>query len=160
MEILMLQALTQHAHGDAPGAIKTLERALVLAEPEGYVRLFVDEGPSMAVLLYLLLARWQATRGTDYLRKLLTALEAEHLKPGPAPSPSPTAPALVSLDVLSQRERQVLRLLAAGLSNPEIADELVVSLNTIKTQVQSIYRKLNATNRKEARAIAQQLKLI
>jgi LuxR family transcriptional regulator, maltose regulon positive regulatory protein len=160
MEILMLQALTQHAQGDAPGAIKTLERALVLAEPEGYVRLFVDEGPPMAVLLHLLLARWQATRGTNYIRKLLAALEAEHFKPGPPAASSPTAPVPVLPDPLSQRERQVLRLLVAGLSNPEIADELVVSLNTVKTQVSSLYRKLQARSRKEAIAIAHQWHLL
>jgi LuxR family maltose regulon positive regulatory protein len=64
------------------------------------------------------------------------------------------------IEPLSQRERTVLRLLVAGLSNPEIAQELVVSLNTVKTQVKSIYSKLNANNRKEARAIAQHLSLL
>lgn len=61
---------------------------------------------------------------------------------------------------LSVQERRVLRLLAAGRSNPEIAQELVVSVNTVKTQTQSIYRKLNVNSRKEAREAARQLKLL
>src|SRR5262249_42653387 len=150
----------QHAQGDAPRALKTLERALALAEPEGYMRLFVDEGPPMAVLLHMLLARRPAKSGTDYLCKLLAVLETAHPQQMPSAPSSQTAPAPVLLDPLSQRERKVLRLLAAGLSNPEIADELVVSLNTIKTQVSSIYRKLNATNRKEAIAAARAFNLL
>ena len=160
MEILVLRALTQHAQRDAPGAIETLERALALAKPEGYVRLFVDEGPPMAVLLHMFLARWPAKSGTDYLRQLLAVLEAASPRPMASAPSSQTAPAPVLVEPLSQRERKVLRLLAAGLSNPEIADELVVSLNTVKTQVSSLYRKLNVTNRKEAIGAARAFNLL
>lgn len=160
MEILLLQALTQHAQGETPRALTTLQRALALAEPEGYMRLFVDEGPPMAELLHMLLAHEQAKSGTDYIRKLLAVLEAAHPRQMPAALSTQTAQAPLLLDPLSPRERKVLRLLAAGLSNPEIANELVVSLNTVKTQVSSLYRKLNVTNRKEAIAAARSWNLL
>jgi LuxR family maltose regulon positive regulatory protein len=115
----------------------------------------------MVRLLTLLPPRQKEKARTEYVNTLLLAA-GEH-QPGGVTLPASTqATHTISplIEPLSQRERKVLRLLVAGMSNPEIADELVVSLNTVKTQVKSIYRKLNATNRKEASAIAQQLKLI
>jgi LuxR family maltose regulon positive regulatory protein len=110
-----------------------------------------------AVLPYI---REQALE--TYVRALLSAFPEED-QPHAAPSlpplwgaPLPTA----LIEPLSQQERRVLRLLAAGRSNPEIAQELIVSVNTVKTQVQSIFRKLNVSSRKAARDAAQQMKLL
>jgi LuxR family transcriptional regulator, maltose regulon positive regulatory protein len=160
IEILMLTALASHAQGKPEHALQTLQQALLLAEPEGYVRLFVDEGAPMAVLLRLVLARWKSKRGTDYIHRLLALLEANSsLSPSSSSRSTQIPEAPVLLEPLSPRERKVLRLLVAGLSNPEIANELVVSLNTIKTQVQSLYRKLQVSSRQEAIAAAKRLYL-
>lgn len=157
IEILALTALAYHVQGKSDQALQILHQALLLAGPEGYIRLFVDEGSPMAALLRLLLASWKSKRGGDYIRRLLNLLE------NTSPESSRTThqsipPAL--LEPLSPRERKVLRLLAAGLSNPEIAGELVVSLNTVKTQVQSLYRKLQVSNRQQAIAAAKELQLL
>lgn len=160
IEILMLTALAYHAQGKPEQASQTLQQALLRAEPEGYIRLFVDEGAPVAALLRLLLPRWKSKRGIDYLHRLLALLETGAPRP-PAPShPTLAAEFPVLLDPLTPRERKVLRLLAAGLSNPEIANELVVSLNTVKTQVQSLYRKLQVSSRHEAIAVAERLQLL
>jgi LuxR family maltose regulon positive regulatory protein len=153
--------LAHAARGKEDQALQLLEIALRLAEAERYIRLFVDEGRPMVRLLTLLRPRQKEKARTEYVNTLLLAA-GEHQPGGGALPASTHATHTISplIEPLSQRERKVLRLLVAGMSNPEIADELVVSLNTVKTQVQSIYRKLNATNRKEARTIAQHLKLI
>jgi LuxR family maltose regulon positive regulatory protein len=156
LEILLLQALIYQAQGETARAVVTLEKALMQAEPEGYVRLFVDEGAPLAALLQQVLAHWKAHRSASYVRSLLQASEQQgHPAPAQARHQSQGA-----LDPLSQRERTVLGLLAAGLSTPEMAEELVVSPNTIKTQISSLYRKLNASNRKEAIAMAQRWHLL
>ena len=160
IEMLMLTALASHAQGKPEHALQTLQQALLLAEPEGYVRLFVDEGAPMAALLNMLLTRWKNKRGTDYIHRLLALLEADSPKPSSLPHTTPIPELPVLLEPLSTRERKVLRLLMAGLSNPEIANELVVSLNTIKTQVQSLYRKLQVSSRQEAIATAERLHLL
>jgi LuxR family maltose regulon positive regulatory protein len=161
IEILVLSSLAYAAIRKQDQAMQLLENALLLAEAERYIRLFVDEGRPMLRLLNMLRPRQQEKARTEYVNTLI--LVAVEQQPGRGALPASTqASHTISplIEPLSQRERKVLRLLVAGRSNPEIADELVVSLNTVKTQVQSIYRKLNATNRKEARAIAHQLKLI
>jgi LuxR family maltose regulon positive regulatory protein len=160
IEILMLTALAYHAQSKSDQALQILQQALLLAEPEGYVRLFVDEGAPMAVLLRLLLAHWKSKRGRDYIQRLLALLEPAAAKSTTTPHTAQEAELPVLLEPLSQRERKVLRLLAAGLSNPEIANELVVSLNTVKTQVQSLYRKLQVSSRQEAVATARRLQLL
>jgi LuxR family maltose regulon positive regulatory protein len=136
IEILVLLALVARQRGDLPAALASLERALTLAEPEGYVRLFVDEGAPMTALL-------EAARGTEvaaYAEGLLVALHAQD-------SP-PAAQDLV--DPLSQRELDVLRLLGTELAGPEIAAELVVSLNTVRTHTKAIYAKLGVNSRRAA----------
>ena len=138
LEILVLQALARQARGDIPAALAALQRALTLAEPEGYVRIFVDEGPPMASLL-----RAAAKQGIapSYVRRLLAAVtETEH--------DSPVKQALI--DPLSERELDVLRLLGTDLDGPDIARELVVSLNTVRTHTKNIYAKLAVTNRRAA----------
>jgi len=152
IEILALQALAFSAQGDrtaATSAIKALDRALALAEPEGYIRLFADEGEPMAALL-----RQAAARGVavEYVAKLLGALSPSPLSPLPG-VPLPIEP-------LSERELQVLRLVAAGLTNQQIADELVVVVATVKAHINRIYRKLDVTNRVQAVARARELNLL
>jgi LuxR family maltose regulon positive regulatory protein len=152
IEILTLQALAHHAehgHRDIEGALVSLERALRLAEPEGYVRLFVGEGAPMATLL-------EAMAGQDaswtYPRRLLDAYD------GAGWSAAPVATGLV--DPLSPRELDVLRLLASDLDGPAIARELVVSLNTVRTHTKSIYAKLAVNSRRAAVTRARELDLL
>jgi LuxR family maltose regulon positive regulatory protein len=148
IEILVLQALAHEAQGDIPHALVPLERALALAEPEGYVRIFVDEGPPMAALL-----REAAKQriAPDYVGRLLAAF-------GGAGGKRPAAQPLI--EPLSERELQVLELLGTELSGPEIARELVVSLNTMRTHTKSIYSKLGVNSRRAAVRRAEELGLL
>ncbi len=148
IEILVLQALAASVRGDLTVALVPLERALGLAEPEGYVRTFVDEGTPMVALLEA-----AADQGVTpaYVRRLLVALgEPQHVQPA--------ARGLV--DPLSPRELDVLRLLATDLAGPEIAAHLVVSLNTVRTHTKNIYAKLGVTNRRAAVRRSEELELI
>jgi LuxR family transcriptional regulator, maltose regulon positive regulatory protein len=157
IEILVLQALAYHAQGDLPAGLLPLQHALALAEPEGYVRMFVDEGPPMAQLLLK-----AAVSGImpDYTGKLLAAFEAEQLRSA-GESPLPTPPATQPLiEPISQRELEVLRLFKTELSGPEIARELVIALSTVRTHTKSIYSKLNVNNRRAAVKRAEELHLI
>ena len=147
IEILILQALAHQMHEDIPAALSSLEHALKLAEPDGYMRIFLAEGSSMAELI-----REIAKRGImpNYTRKLLSAFEAER-KGLDVETPPFAAPASSSLiEPLSQRELEVLRLFKTELSGPEIANQLVVALSTIRTHTESIYRKLDVNNRRAA----------
>jgi len=157
IEILMLQALVHQIRGDVPTALVPLARALTLAEPEGYVRTFVDEGPPIERLLLEAAARGIVP---DYTRKLLAAIGAE--PPGRAgESPVPTSAASqLLIEPLSERELEVLRLFGTELSGPEIADELVVALSTVRTHTKSIYRKLGVNNRRAAVKRAAELGLM
>ena len=148
IEILVLRALARQALGDVPAALGSLDRAVTLAEPEGYVRVFADEGPPMASLL-----RASAKQGTrrDYVRRLLAAAS------GPGHS-SPSEQALI--EPLSERELDVLRLLGTELDGPAIARELMVSLNTMRTHTKNIYTKLAVTNRRAAVRRAAELNLL
>jgi LuxR family maltose regulon positive regulatory protein len=145
IEIMMLQALAFHAGNDTARAMDVLERALTLAEPEGFIRIFVDEGPPMARLLYEALARGIAP---EYARRLLAAF------PMPEPeqdgSPDTQAPESDLIEPLSERELEVLQLIAEGLTNPEIASRLFLSLHTVKTHARNIYGKLGVHNRTQA----------
>ena len=151
IEILVLQAIAYHAQGDLPAALKPLQKALTLAEPEGYVRMFVDEGPPMTQLLLE-----AASRGImpDYTDKLLAAFEAEQPRSAgesPLPTRAPGNPGREPLiEPLSQRELEVLRMFKTELSGPEIARELVIALSTVRTHTKSIYSKLNVNNRRAA----------
>jgi LuxR family maltose regulon positive regulatory protein len=151
IEILLLQALAHQTHGDIPAALASLERALTLAEPEGYVRIFVDEGAPMAVLLQAALAGGIMP---SYVETLLAAVPTHDQRRAvhdQAVTPSPPHPVTLSLvEPLSVRERDVLRLLRTELSGPEIARELMVSLNTLRTHTKNIYDKLGVSNRRAA----------
>jgi LuxR family maltose regulon positive regulatory protein len=161
IEILALQALAYGALGDTQQALIPLERAISLAEPEGYVRLFVDEGVPMAKLL-----RQAESHGIapDYVRALLEVLQSETKDEGPGTEPSPSSfavrPSSSLVEPLSNRELEVLRWLNTDLSAPEIAAELVVSVNTVRTHIKRIYSKLDAHGRYEAVERAKELNLL
>lgn len=148
VDILVGQALAHQAHGDISTALVPLERALTLAEPEGYVRLFVDEGAPMAALLDAAAKRGIAQ---NYVRQLLTAFGKSEGKP-------PADQHL--LEPLSERELDVLRLLGSELDGPDIARELMVSLNTMRTHTKNIYSKLGVNNRRAAVRRAEELGLL
>jgi LuxR family maltose regulon positive regulatory protein len=152
IEILVLQALAHEAKDDIPLALASLERALTLAEPEGYARIFVDEGPSMAGLLTRMNAsRKSGTLGMEaYIHRLLMQGKPSPIK-GSRPEPS--------VEPLSEREREVLRLLETELKGPEIARELFISLNTLRTHTKSIFSKLGVNNRRAAVRRAKELDL-
>lgn len=155
IEVLALQALALRAHGETGRALEALERALSLGEPEGFVRTFVDEGQPMAELLREAASRGIAPR---YVNKLLAAFEvAEHGPLQEAVTPSRAHPLA---EPLSDRELEVLRLLNTSLSSTEMADELVVSVNTVRTHIRSIYGKLDVHSRYEAVDRARQLNLL
>jgi LuxR family maltose regulon positive regulatory protein len=138
VEILVLEAL---AHGETTAALVPLKDALDLAEPERYARVFIDAGPPLAALL-----KWQQSR--LYVRQLLDASGTV---------PPRAAPGLV--DPLSERERDVLRLLATDLDGPGIARQLSVSLNTLRTHTKNIYAKLGVNSRRAAIRRASELHL-
>ena len=147
IEILVLQALAHQARGDIPAALAPLQRAMSLAEPEGYVRIFADEGAPMAALL-----RAAAKQGTtrNYVRRLLAAVTKTE-------DSTPASQGLI--EPLSERELDVLRLLRTDLDGPDIARELVVSLNTVRTHTKNIYAKLGVNNRRAAVRRARELDL-
>lgn len=154
IEVQMLTALALQAQGKTPQALTTLTVALELAEPEGYIRLFADEGEPMAALLT------SASVFPPALRAYIQRLQRALISPYPA---LPVPPAMVTthtlLDPLSKREQEVLALLAAGASNQQIADALVISLHTAKRHVKNILAKLDASNRTGAVARARELHL-
>jgi LuxR family maltose regulon positive regulatory protein len=157
IEILTLQALAQWERNNKEQAVGTLTRALALAEPEGYVRTFVDEGGALGDLLSATLETRQrghpdATRiPARYLAKLLAIVAEESAAPGIREGLS---------EPLSERELEVLALIAAGKSNGEIASSFFVSLSTVKTHINNLYRKLGARSRTQAIARARELDLI
>ncbi|MGD9002543.1 MAG: LuxR C-terminal-related transcriptional regulator, partial [Anaerolineae bacterium] len=155
IEILVLQALAFQGEGDIDRALLALERALTLAEPQGYIRTFVDEGRPMAALLREAVARGMAQGYADRLFDAFGDGESE----SPARSPEDSQ-AFTLLDPLTDRELEVLRLLPTSLSGPEMATELVVSVNTLKTHIKRIYSKLNVHSRYEAIDRARELGLL
>jgi LuxR family maltose regulon positive regulatory protein len=156
IEALVLQALVLQAQGKQDQALVTLARALALGEPEGYVRTFIAEGASMGHLLRRAVVQGIAV---GYVSMLLAALEAEATEDAPSRVVSEgVSPPLV--EPLSPRETQVLRLLTTHLSHAEMAKELVVSLNTVRSHVKSIYGKLDAHSRMEAVERARELGLL
>jgi LuxR family maltose regulon positive regulatory protein len=161
IELLVLRALVLRARNDERGALTTLRQALMLAEPEGYVRTFVDEGEPMADLLRRLLKAWKKERPGDvpleYVGKLLEALGATVASPA-GPKLRDTANLVV--DPITGRELEVLRLLDSDLSNREIAARLFVTLDTVKTHTRHLYAKLGVHKRHEAVTRARDLDLL
>ena len=175
LEILVLCAQAYQAQGAMTAALNSLHQALVLAEPEGYIRSFVDEGPSVAALLQKL--KLTDKRIQRYKDKLLSALAGEprqnhdegatlvRLSRPISPNTSSTnlestASPSTLIEPLSQREQEVLRLVAAGLSNQEIAQKLIVASTTVKRHLSNIYGKLGVQSRTAAVARAQALGLL
>jgi LuxR family maltose regulon positive regulatory protein len=154
IEILVLQALAYHVQGNLPAALLPLERALALAEPQGYVRMFLDKGSSMMQLLREASA---SEIMPDYTNKLLAGFEAEKRKSEDKPA-LPSANVLI--DPLSQRETKILQLIAQGLSNREIGERLFLALDTIKGHNRKIFDKLQVQSRTEAIARARELGLL
>ena len=160
IEILLVQALTYQAQGNLPQSLSSLERALTLAEPEGYVRIFVDEGIQIYKLLVDLRAMFEKQSSDRshpllvYGERLLFALQPTQVK-------SPVAhPQKVDLiEPLSEREMEVLKLLRTELSGPEIAEQLIISPNTFRTHTKNIFSKLGVNNRRAAVSRAEELNL-
>ena len=155
IEILILQALDAQTRGNTEQALATLERALVLAEPDGYVRIFVDEGQLMACLLYEALSH-QIVPG--YIQQLLAAFPT--VEPKQEASYKDLDPGSQLIEPLSEREIEVLQLIAGGFTNQEIANKLYLSLNTVKVHTRNIYGKLCVNNRTSAVTKAQALGII
>jgi LuxR family maltose regulon positive regulatory protein len=143
IQVQVLQALGFQAAGQADQAMKVLAQALMQAEPEGYMRTFVDEGRPMAALLHRALARGVTS---DYIARLLAAFLSvdQGIQASPPPVPFPFN------EPLSERELEVLHLLASGASNQEIAEELSIALSTARKHVSNIIGKLGVHNRTQA----------
>jgi LuxR family maltose regulon positive regulatory protein len=147
IESLALQGLAHQKRRDEASAMMAIEKALRFSEPEGYIRLFLDLGLSMARLL-------QAARDrgvmADYISRLLAAFGADWEEVDEQPLPEP----------MTRREAEILELIAAGLTNREIATQLVISPETVKKHASNIYGKLNVSSRTEAVATARDLDLL
>jgi LuxR family maltose regulon positive regulatory protein len=155
IEILVLQALAYEAQSNIHSALLFLKRALTLAEPEGYVRIFVGEGPPMARLLYEMLSH---EISQDYVQRLLAIfpdIEPERIAVSQTQSPKSEW-----VEPLSERELDVLQLISQGLTNQETAIQLYLSLNTVKVHTRNIYSKLGVNNRTQAVARARTLGII
>jgi LuxR family transcriptional regulator, maltose regulon positive regulatory protein len=154
LKVMVLQAVAHHAHGEKDEAIQLLGDTLALGEPEGFIRLFVDEGIPMAQLL-----SEAAARGIkpDYIGKLLAVFKAEEQKSEDKSVPPPAQP--IS-EPLSQRELEILQLVAQGLSNDEIGKRLFLALDTVKGHNRKIFDKLQVQRRTEAVARAHELGLL
>lgn len=153
IEALALQAMLYDVEGDEPASLTALDRAIVLAEPGAFGRLFVDMGPSMARLIEKLQRRGTAT---DYVGRILAVF------PDATGSPSQPAPGAAQglIEPLTPRELEVLALLDQHLTHQEIAVKLVISYGTVKTHTLNIYRKLDVRKRREAVARAKELHLL
>ena len=169
IEIIMLQALAYQAQSQTVQALMLIQQAIALAEPEGYIRLFVDEGTAMETLLSKLVEMYRQRKlslqeqfSWEYVKKLLTQLsqgkqqsidrsrrDVSHIE---------TENGVIQL--LSRRERDILYRIAHGLSNQAIADEMVIELSTVKSHLKHIYRKLNVDSRTQAVALARKLDLL
>ena len=155
IEILMLQAIINEAQGNISAALQFLERALTLAETEGYLRIFVNEGQPMARLLYEALSHDIAP---NYVQRVLTAFPLNELEPRKSLKTQSQEARL--LEPLSKREIEVLHLIADGQTNQEIAITLCLSVNTVKVHTRNIYGKLSAHHRADAVAKARALGIL
>jgi LuxR family maltose regulon positive regulatory protein len=169
LEILLTQALAYQAQGDTSAALLALDRALTLAEPEGYVRTFLNEGETMRQLLAdsrALMEKQKRREGQqliEYVESLLAAFgkptdvqpSHRHFAQAKVPfSPQPL------IEPLSPRELEVLRLIQQGLSNQEIADRLYLALSTVKGYTRTLFDKLQVQRRTEAVVRARELGLL
>jgi len=155
LKVMVLQTIALYAHGEKDKVVQLLSDALALAEPGGYVRIFVDEGEAMRLLIE------KQSRNRDhplsgYTDKLLAAFT----QPVAAPKSAIIHQKSDMIEPLSERELEVLKLLRSELSGPEIAQQLIVSLNTLRTHTNNIYNKLGVNNRRAAVRRAEELNLL
>jgi ATP/maltotriose-dependent transcriptional regulator MalT len=160
--ILVVQALVNQTQGNGTLAFECLDHALTLAEPEGYVRIFLDEGEPMRLLLddYQSASRKKRSNGKEnppprllaYTEKLLVAF----YQPAPVATQAPGA----SIEALSERELEILHLISMGMTNQEIAHRLVIAVSTVKSHINSLYAKLGTQRRTQAIVIARDLGLL
>jgi LuxR family maltose regulon positive regulatory protein len=162
LKVMVLQAVAHQAHGEKDKAVQLLSDTLVLAEPGGFIRIFVDEGEPMRMAISdLRLSIEKQLRGQDrklygYVDKILAAFA----QPAAMPQSKIENPKSKMLEALSQRELEVLQLVAQGLSNHEIGERLFLALDTVKGHNRSIYAKLQVQRRTEAIARARELGLL
>ena len=154
IKISILQALAQQARGDIEQALFSLKQALLLAEPEGYIRIFLDEGQPIAQLLYEATARGIAP---EYSGRLLVQFPTEEQT---IPLTPPHSHTHTLIEPLTKREQEVMQLIASGASNAEIAQALYIAVGTVKNHVKNIYSKLDVHSRAQAIARARDLGLI
>jgi LuxR family maltose regulon positive regulatory protein len=152
LKVIVLQAVAHHSQGNTDKALHVLGDALTLTESGGFIRTFVDEGAAMRDLL-----RHAAAQGIadSYTRRLLVAFD-EPAQPASTPAHAATGLA----EPLTAREVEILRLVAVGMRNQEIADHLVISLPTVKRHIANVYGKLGVSHRTEAVARANKLNLL
>jgi LuxR family maltose regulon positive regulatory protein len=157
IEVLALEALLHHAQGNAQAALTALEQAVTLAQPGGFVRVFVDLGPNMADLLGRLAAEGFAGGDRDYVEQILRAFPEQRSGPrsqSAVPPPAQPAVQTAMIEPLTRREQQVLELLAQRMTAQEIAHKLVLSDQTVKRHRANIYQKLGVHSRRDAIAAA------
>jgi len=152
IEILILRALAFQGKRDADQALTVLERAISLAQPQGYLRTFLDEGEPVARLLKASRLRIEGLP-RQYVEELLIASSGQRSDGSPGPQAS------TLIEPLTQRELEVLKLIEAGCSNQEVAARLVISITTVKRHISNIYAKLDVTSRTQAISRARMLKL-
>jgi LuxR family maltose regulon positive regulatory protein len=156
LELLLIQSQANEAIGQREQALTLLQQAILRAEPEGYMRMFLDEGKSLVKLLLQL--RESSLEQQAYIQLLLAALpEQETTQPADKEHPQRPQPLV---DPLSERELEVLQLIAAGASNEEIAEQLVIAIGTVKRHVSNILGKLTVSSRTQAVARAQAIGLL
>ena len=155
LEVQLLMAITYAETGEMEKATVLVKEAGTLARPQNYIRLFLDQGTKLEKLLAHASKSLSHEKALGLYFKTLLQTFNQTL-----PQPHLAHNLQVLAEPLTRQEEKVLRLLNAGQTNPQIARELIVSVNTVRTQVQSIYRKLNVNNRQSAREIAHQLHLI
>jgi LuxR family maltose regulon positive regulatory protein len=171
--VMAVKSVAHHAHGDKEKAMELLGEVLAWAEPEGFIRLFVDEGEPMRLLIldFRLWIEKQAHEGhkpIEFVDKLLAAFShpvAAQKSATPAPHQAQRGASVIHqksdmIEPLSERELEVLKLLRSELSGPEIAQHLIVSLNTLRTHTNNIYNKLGVNNRRAAVRRAEELDLL
>jgi len=165
IEILVLEAVARQARGELKQAIARLEQALSLAEPEGYIRTFVDEGAPVAALLSEIIGNRRSPHA-PYVHRLLAAFGIEvddqgrTVRVADSSRSTPTLRPSPWVEPLSERELEVLQCIAAGLSNAEIAQQLVIAVSTVKRHINHIFGKLGVTSRTQALVKAKELGLL
>jgi LuxR family maltose regulon positive regulatory protein len=162
IKALVLQALALRACDQHDQALVTLEHALILAEPEGFVRTFLDEGEPMRLLLaeYHPILRKKMSVAGDNISFQILAYTEKLLAAFSQPVPMPAQEPATAIEPLSERELEILRFLSVGLSNKEIADRLVIATSTVKSHINNLYAKLGTHKRTQAVAIARDAGLL